>query len=178
MRAPLEQRRSVLVTFGGSDPLALSAPVVEALAPRLPPDVQIDLLVGSGNPSAHSLRALADTHGGRVSVVVDPPSVTPLFSAAGLAVAAAGGTVRELVALGIPALTIVVADNQVGALAEGPYPCIDGRQAGAAAHIADQAVLLWRDSRARMQMAARVAGMIDGSGALRGVDAILALGGR
>ena len=57
-KPPLEERRSLLVTFGGSDPLGLTAPVVERLAPRLPPGIRLDVAVGGAVRDAGAVEAV------------------------------------------------------------------------------------------------------------------------
>ncbi|MCT9627610.1 UDP-2,4-diacetamido-2,4,6-trideoxy-beta-L-altropyranose hydrolase, partial [Pseudarthrobacter equi] len=92
------------------------------------------VLAGAAYAHHQDLQDLADKLSPAVRVVVNPPSVVPLFLGAGLVVSAAGGTIGELVALGLPALSVVVAQNQVAASVDGPYPCVDGRTAAAPEH--------------------------------------------
>lgn len=172
---PPSARRRVVVTFGGSDPLALTAPVARRLRAALPDDVGLDVVIGPATRDAAALAAeLAPERAGD-TVQVAPPSLAPLFAAAGLVVTAGGGTVGELVALGVPAVVAVVVDNQEGAAATCPYPCIDARQPGAVDVLLEQVLRLWNDPPGRDAQAAGLRGLVDGQGALRVADVLLTL---
>lgn len=178
---PLDRRRSVLLTFGGSDPLALTAPCIRLLAPRLPSGVRLVAVVGGGSPWLEDCRAAAAPFGERVAVHFDTPAMGELMAGAGLAVSAAGGTVAELAALALPALLAVVADNQAPAAAAGaagmPSWCrvVDVRGGGeqAAARITAAALALWDDPPRRQAMSDAARGRVDGQGAGRIAQALL-----
>jgi spore coat polysaccharide biosynthesis predicted glycosyltransferase SpsG len=170
---PLAQRRQVLVTFGGSDPRGLTAEVASRLLAQLPGEIGVTALAGAAYARPQELWNLADTWAQRLHVAINPPSVVPYFTAAGLAVTAGGGTIGELAALGLPALVAVVVDNQ-SAAAGGPYPCLDARGEGAAADIAARAVAMWHDLAGRERLAREICGLVDGQGAIRVADALLA----
>jgi UDP-2,4-diacetamido-2,4,6-trideoxy-beta-L-altropyranose hydrolase len=165
-RTALAERSSLVLSFGGSDPLSLTGPVAQRLVANLPSSVTVTALVGAAYPRPQDLRDLAVSLSPRLRVEVNPPSVAPVFAAAGLVVTAAGGTIGELVALGAPALAVVVAQNQAPT-SGGPYPCLDGRAGNAADLIARHAVALWNDYDARASLVQRVAGLVDGEGAVR-----------
>lgn len=165
-------RPRVLVTMGGADPAGASELFLAAL-PSMPP-MDVRLVVGGANPRAAEIRACAtrvrsaDHH---VDVVVDPPRMSDEMARADLAVAAAGGTCLELATLGVPAIVLVVADNQrpVGAAVArlgmmvdlGPVRDLDP---GALASAVGS--LLSDPSRARALVRAQRAS-VDGRGALR-----------
>lgn len=184
---PLDRRRSVLLTFGGSDPLALTAPCIRLLAPRLPPGVRLVAVVGGGSPWLEDCRTAAAPFGERVAVHYDTPAMGDLMTGAGLAVSAAGGTVAELAALAVPAVLAVVADNQAPAAAAVgaagmPSWCqvADVRGGGeqAAARITAAALALWDDPPRRQAMSDAARGRVDGQGAGRIAQALLdAMGG-
>lgn len=105
--------RRVLVTMGGGDPHDVSRLVLEALldADELE---EITVLVGAANPYGAGIEALAKGRTGpAIRVVRDAATVADYMRDSDLAVAAAGSTCWELAALGVPALLIVTADNQV-----------------------------------------------------------------
>ncbi len=101
-----------------------------------------------------------------------------MFAAAGLVVTAGGGTVGELVALGVPAVVAVVVNNQEGAAATCPYSCVDARPLGAVDALLEQALRLWNDPLGRDALAADLRGLVDGQGALRVADMLLTLEAR
>ena len=177
--APLDwtARDRILVTFGGSDPLGLTGPVMARLTELLP-GVGIDVAVGGGNPRAEALKALAALLGPQIALHIDARHMGELMRRAGLAVAAAGGTVGELAALRTPALLVVIADNQAGAaasLAAAGWPVVEARGAAArgtdvarnADTIARTAADLWLDAPRRLALAEAMADNVDGQGAAR-----------
>lgn len=176
--APISERRRVLLTFGGSDPLGLTAPVLTALAPGLPPDLVLTALVGGSTPNPEAVIAAAAPFGARVSVVIDASSVGALMAESGLAVSAAGSTIGELAAVGVPTLAVVIADNQEAgtraAVARGTCRAIDGRVAGAVDRIAEAALALWADEAGRAALAESARSVVDGRGAIRIARALLA----
>lgn len=172
--APLEwaARDRILVTFGGSDPLGLTGPVMACLTGLLP-GVGIDVAVGGGNPRVEALKALAALLGPQIALHIDARHMGDLMRRAGLAVAAAGGTAGELAALRTPALLVVIADNQAGAaasLAAAGWPVVEARGADvarSAESIAQAAADLWRNAPRRCALAATLADKVDGQGAAR-----------
>lgn len=174
---PLDGRTSILLCFGGSDPVGLTGPCMDRLVPRLPAGVGLTVVAGGANPCGGALEAAARGHGAAVAFHRNTPRMGVLMAEAGLAVSAAGGTTAELLALGVPALIVVVAPNQEPAAraaeARGLCAVIDGRAEGAAERIADTALALWNDRGRRQELARRGAGLVDGQGAGRIADALL-----
>ncbi|MDQ2101864.1 UDP-2,4-diacetamido-2,4,6-trideoxy-beta-L-altropyranose hydrolase [Azospirillum isscasi] len=175
-RAPLEERRGLLVTFGGSDPLGLTAPVVERLAPRLPPGVRLDVAVGGAVRDAGAVEAVARRFKDSVRLHRDTPRMGQLMAQAGLAVSAAGTTTGELAAIGTPAVLVTIADNQLEAARQsealGWCALVPGQTEGAPERIAAAALGLWADPARRRAMAGKLAGIVDGRGALRIAQAL------
>nr|WP_281416070.1 UDP-2,4-diacetamido-2,4,6-trideoxy-beta-L-altropyranose hydrolase [Azospirillum rugosum] len=176
VKAPLPERRAMLVTFGGSDPLGLTAPVLVRLAAALPPDVRIDVAVGGAAPNADAVVQAAAPLGDRVSVHRDTPRMGQLMAGAGLAVSAAGTTTAELAAIGTPAVLVTIADNQLEAARQsealGWCRLVNGRIPDAPERIAETAAALWADPSLRVAMAARLSGIVDGQGAVRIAEAL------
>ena len=176
-KPPLEERRSLLVTFGGSDPLGLTAPVVERLAPRLPSGIRLDVAVGGAVRDAGAVEAVAERFKDRLRLHRDTPRMGQLMARAGLAVSAAGTTTGELAAIGTPAVLVTIADNQLEAARQsealGWCALVAGQTEGAAERIAATALDLWADPARRRIMAGRLVGIVDGQGALRIARALL-----
>lgn len=174
---PLPERRSVLVSFGGSDPLRLTGPCVRALVSLLPLGLRITAIIGGSHPDAALL--VQEGFGDRVDMHVDTPHMGSLMRQAGLAVSAAGGTTAELAALSVPSLLTVVAGNQVPSARELEARGLcdvfiaAGPQDGTA--IARRAAALWTDVARRASMAAAFRGTLDGEGAVRIAKALRAL---
>lgn len=175
--APADERRALLLTFGGSDPLRLTGPCLERIAPHLEEGERLLVVLGAASSCGDAVAAVAAAMPDRVELHQDVREMGRLMMRARLAVTAAGTTTAELAALGVPALAVVVATNQVesacqsGAL--GLMRVVDGRGAGAPDRIAEAALALWRDRAACRTIADRVRGVVDSQGAVRIASAIL-----
>ncbi len=171
---PIGERPSILVSFGGTDPAGLTLPVASALRGCLP-QIPLDIVIGRGVAEGERVAAATAALGPEVRVHLDPPAMGPLMRRSGLAVSAAGGTVGELAALGVPAIIAVVAENQrLGAEAAAR----DGWCRAAPADrdaLAEAASALWQDATLRAAMAERARSLVDGRGADRVVDALLGI---
>jgi UDP-2,4-diacetamido-2,4,6-trideoxy-beta-L-altropyranose hydrolase len=122
------QARKILVTIGGSDPENVTLRVIEALnLCAMRDELKAVIVVGSGNPHLPALEtAVVGSQNIELrSNVSDMPS---LMAWADLAITAAGSTCWETAFLGLPSMTLVVADNQEG-IARGI------EQAGAAVNL-------------------------------------------
>jgi UDP-2,4-diacetamido-2,4,6-trideoxy-beta-L-altropyranose hydrolase len=174
---PMAERKSILVTFGGSDPAGLTLPTVAALAAVLP-ETPLSGVVGSAAADRDRLAAAVAEAGERIEVHVAPARMGNLMRRAGLAVSAAGGTVGELAALGVPLVLAIVADNQVTgaeACAEAGWCTpIDARHdPHAAATLAAAAAALWLDPAERARRAALARTTVDPHGAERAAAAFV-----
>ena len=174
---PMEQRQTILVTFGGSDPAGLTLPTVTALH-RLLPEVTLRVVIGGAAADGQRVAAAALALGPKIEVRIAPSRMGHLMREAGLAVSAAGGTVGELAALAVPLVLAVVADNQVtgAAACEAAGWCkpIDARGGTDAAELlAVAAAELWRDPTERARRATLARSTIDPDGARRVAIAFL-----
>jgi UDP-2,4-diacetamido-2,4,6-trideoxy-beta-L-altropyranose hydrolase len=174
---PIIDRRSILVTFGGSDPAQLTLPVVASLCRAVDAAVRLDIVIGGSVAGAAELAGKVRQLGPAVQVHVDPSLMGSLMSRAGLAVSAAGTTAGELAALAVPSLIAVVADNQLEgahrAALRGWCRMLDARPLGVAGRIAEEAHALWLDASTRRSMSQRSRGDIDGRGVARVCEALL-----
>ncbi len=164
MRAAVDTVRRAFVMMGGSDPQALTASVVAAVRAALP-KVDIDVIIGP-------LGQLFETSDPRVALHLAPPELPAIMQRADLAVSAAGQSLYELAASGVPTLAVAVADNQrpqLEALAEAGLVVIGKREM-----LADQVAELANDRALRAVMIERGKLFIDGRGSVRAADAIIA----
>jgi spore coat polysaccharide biosynthesis predicted glycosyltransferase SpsG len=176
--AATEHESRVIVSFGGTDPTGLTTPLVQALLARLEPMPLLQVIVGSGvpAPARAQLEALAEQHE-RLELHVDVRDMTTLLCGASLCVSAAGTTVWEAMACGVPVAIIGVADNQ-RAVVEG----IERRAAGVClgwhdtldlAATCDGIAALLGDPARLAELAGKGRATVDGRGVYRVVDALL-----
>ncbi len=160
---------SIAVMFGGSDPLNLTGKVSEILHHALP-DTIIKVIAGPANTHTNDLKAL-EKQLQNMRLYVSPPNIAEALAGSYLVVTAAGGSIGEVAAMALPALVLVVYDNQKAALAACPYPVIDIR-AGLPEDFADQAATLMNDAAERVRIAAHAHTLVDGQGPARILEAM------
>lgn len=169
-----EGSRNILVTLGGGDPDNVTGQVLQDL--RTLPDARIVVVVGGGNPNLGALRAMIGATGPAVEWVANATNMPELMAWADIAVSAAGSTSWELAFMGLPAVLLVVTDNQAGiaaALAErGVSINLGASQSLAPGRIADAVSALLADGARRREMCAKGRALIDGHGAARVVAAL------
>jgi UDP-2,4-diacetamido-2,4,6-trideoxy-beta-L-altropyranose hydrolase len=166
--------RRVLVTLGGSDPDNVTGKVIDALGHLRDWDAVV--VVGGSNPNLAALQAARAPSQCGLRLVVDARNMPQLMAETDVAVAAAGTTSWELAFMGLPALTLVLADNQ---RANAEYLHAAGLSRNLGWHsqvspesLARQLEALRTDALARTEMSRRGRATVDGAGAER-VAAIL-----
>jgi UDP-2,4-diacetamido-2,4,6-trideoxy-beta-L-altropyranose hydrolase len=167
--------RRVLVTLGGSDPDNVTLRVIEGLMAA--PEFEAQIVVGGSNPHLDQLR---DAMGGSrqgLRLVHNAGDMAELMAWADVAISAAGTAAWEMAFMGLPALLIVLADNQESiasalvdagaALSMGPAGSPSGED------IRNRLRGLASSHEALEKMSARGRVLIDGRGAERAVAAML-----
>ncbi|MDV6331668.1 UDP-2,4-diacetamido-2,4,6-trideoxy-beta-L-altropyranose hydrolase [Asticcacaulis sp. 201] len=157
----------IAILFGGSDPLQLSGRCARLLRETLP-DTPIRIIAGPANIHSADLMAL-EQELNAVSVVQSPASVAQALCGASLVLTAAGGSVGEIAAMGLPALVLVVYDNQASALKACPYPVIDART-GLPEGLGSEIKKLINDPARRADIAQHAHAVVDGNGPQRIVE--------
>lgn len=104
--------RRLFAYFGGADVANLTGMAIDAFLALQHPDTCMDVVINSTNPRTKELEAKISGCA-NISLHVDLPSLAPLMVKADLAIGAAGATTWERCCLGLPALVITMADNQV-----------------------------------------------------------------
>ena len=105
---------NVLVTLGGADPDNLSLKVIESLKQTGISDLHVKVVIGPANPYRIELEMAAKSEGMTIELLSGIKDMTPLMHWADLAVSAGGSTCWELCCLGVPFITLVIAENQRG----------------------------------------------------------------
>ena len=192
----------VLIASGGSDPYRTTLRLTEYLLAKCPSGYCFDLLLGSMNPDRQALCELADRQNmcpsalpsAKASTVILHQGVSDMASlmqSCDLALSAAGTTLYELCAVGIPTASFIIADNQIAsanAFAQNDaIPCLGDVRTNEesikkeAAHwvtsmnpyVKNQAasVHLFRYQK----VSKRMQQLVDGNGAVRIADALIVL---
>lgn len=165
----------VLIALGMTDVGGVTARVVDRLRQRVG-QVVLDVVLGGGAPSLPSLRRVA-AHDPRLRLHVDAQDMAQLILQADIAIGAGGSTSWERCTLGLPTLTIVLAENQRAAAFE-----LAARNATLVIDAADgdfdrafdrAAVRLMTDAATRARLTAASLEVCDGLGAPRVAEAFL-----
>jgi len=102
--------KKVFVALGGSDFLKLTGPIVHALKDL---DIELCVAVGPTNSQRQQIEEVVQSvpHS---RMILQADYITELASSS-LAILAAGSSLWEAAALGVPSIGLIVADNQLGA---------------------------------------------------------------
>lgn len=164
----------ILISTGGADLEHIALALVRRLLRRETlPGCRFHLVLGAMNADRPEIRALAG-QAPQICLHENVQQMAELMCACQAAISAAGSTLYELCACGVPAVTYVLADNQLTAastfaakglmLYAGDYRT-DGPQT--LEKMLQAVALLVQDSARRRRMAARMRAVVDGQGAAR-----------
>lgn len=159
----------LLVMFGGADHDDLTGRTVRLLASHNP-GAAVDVVVGP----LYSHREVLTKHLSKLpssTLHVSPDEVASIMTKADLAVASPGTTSWERCALGLPSITLAVADNQVAMAEElarqGAHLYLGRADVVCDADLAAAMHLLACNTHWRHAMGEKAASITDGTGALR-----------
>jgi UDP-2,4-diacetamido-2,4,6-trideoxy-beta-L-altropyranose hydrolase len=107
----------ILIYFGGSDRHNLTGMSVEAFLALERKDISLDIVMSMNSPHAKKIKKQVARHE-YITLHESLPSLAPLMLKADLAIGAAGATSWERCCMGLPAIVITLAENQIPAAAE------------------------------------------------------------
>ena len=176
-RAKHEPVRRALVALGLTDVGAITRRAVAALLPQLG-DVRLDVAIGAEAASREALVRLAHNDR-RIHLHVDTDEMASLMADADVAVGAGGSSTWERATVGLPSITVVLADNQRDVAqqmgAAGLSLALDAAQPD----FERQLVQTWRELAAdpalRWRLASSSSDACDGHGGPRVADAVAEL---
>jgi UDP-2,4-diacetamido-2,4,6-trideoxy-beta-L-altropyranose hydrolase len=101
----------ILITFGGSDSRNITPKVLKLLQTTYPDKIKI-VIIGKG---FNNIRKIQEAKDSNTKLIYFPNArrMKSLMQESDLAVSAAGQTMYELAAVGVPAIAVVVARNQI-----------------------------------------------------------------
>jgi UDP-2,4-diacetamido-2,4,6-trideoxy-beta-L-altropyranose hydrolase len=110
--------KHLLITMGGVDQMDATGKVLEALQScQLPADMRITVVMGAYAPWLERVQLLAKEMMQPTEVKVNVKNMAQLMTNSDFAICAAGTTTWEVSCLGLPALLVVVAENQADSAA-------------------------------------------------------------
>lgn len=104
--------RNILVFFGGSDLTNETLKALRAIKMLNRPDIAVNVVVGSGNPHKAAVETFCE-HSPQLSFHCQIDYMAQLMNEADLAIGGGGSTTWERCYLGLPAIVIAIAENQV-----------------------------------------------------------------
>jgi len=173
--------RRLLVTLGGADPEKVTRQVVRALVRLNLPGLEARIIAGEANPHLGQLRAEMRRAPPGMQLITAGADMPELMDWADVAVCGAGSTCWELALMQLPAVLLLLADNQqivaeqlaeAGAVVNLGRP---GRQTSR--RIATALASLCRDRDRRLAQSEAGGRLVDGRGAGRVVSLLHALYG-
>lgn len=172
---------ALLVTLGGSDRANRTAMVLQGLS-ELPAELRrgltVEVVLGPGTAHQETIEACVSRAGYRSVLHIGTERMSELLSRADLAVTAAGGTVYEAAALGVPAAMLMLAENQranLQAFARRGLGISLGEAAACTpSRVADIVGRLIADEPLRRRMSAAGLSAVDGQGPARVREAMAA----
>lgn len=173
--------KRILISLGGVDRTNVTGQVLDALSESaLPVTTELDIIMGAAAPYLDEVRQQAARLPFKATVSVGVTDMAERMCLADLSIGAAGGTSWERGCLGLPAILVVLAENQVAGAtaleASGAAVKIDDAdQLGAT--LPSVLMALFEPGRLE-RMSDAAAGITDGDGLFRVLQAVGAAGGR
>lgn len=169
---------NILFLAGGSDPLHVALNFAKEIMNHLD-DNHFNIVVGSLSEDLEAIKDIADDSKGRIEVKHNVCDMKSLMVSSDLAVSAAGSTLYELCACGVPTINYILADNQK--LVSESF-----RDKGvmlSAGDVRDNPLFyenlysmindLSKDEKKRRELSERAHCLVDGNGAARLAEAII-----
>lgn len=106
--------KRILISLGGVDRTNVTGQVLDALSESaLPVTTELDIIMGAAAPYLDEVRQQVSRLPFKATVSVGVTDMAERMSLADLSIGAAGGTSWERCCLGLPAILVVLAENQV-----------------------------------------------------------------
>ncbi|TQR17382.1 UDP-2,4-diacetamido-2,4,6-trideoxy-beta-L-altropyranose hydrolase [Psychrobacillus vulpis] len=105
------QIRNILIFFGGTDPTGETIKVLDAIKQMALSGIEINVVVGTANPNVEKVKKICSQMV-NTNFFCQISNMAELMNMADLAIGAGGSTTWERCLLGLPAITVTIADNQ------------------------------------------------------------------
>jgi UDP-2,4-diacetamido-2,4,6-trideoxy-beta-L-altropyranose hydrolase len=173
--------KRILISLGGVDRTNVTGQVLRALAQTaLAHETELDIIMGAAAPYLEDIRKQAAQLPFRTKVSVNVTDMAERMYLADLSIGAAGSTSWERCCLGLPAVLMILADNQVSGAraleAEGAAIAIGGTSAALQTTLPGTLAIL-SESETLQRMSDAAAKVTVGDGVGRVVDALTEVAG-
>ena len=174
--------RHIMISMGGADADNITSDVLNALADcdSLPTQLHITVVMGGTAPHLGDVRTLAKSMPVHTEVKIDVSDMARLMCESDLAIGAAGGTSWERCCLGLPALILVLAENQLtgatGLAKSGAAVLLGDARDRKWVEAVSDVIANFADSAKLTSYANKAAAQCDGSGAQRVINVLDGVG--
>ena len=169
--------RKLLVTMGGSDPDNVTCRAMEAIEQVAIENLDVTVVAGGSNPHLASIAGAVAESRHRCRILSNVTNMQELISWADLAISAAGTACWEYCALGLPAVLVAVAENQIAnakALhAAGAARLVAGGSRFAVDEMAQLITRLANSASERQSLSRTARTLVDGGGAARVLSVLM-----
>ena len=173
----VDQPLTLLVTMGGSDPMGLTLMALEAIE-RIDRNFRVLVVIGGGFMHEPELNAWLATAKRSYEIRRDVSDMASLMAQADLAIASFGVTAYELAVMAVPAVYLCLTDDHkesASALVKlGISECVGKHDNVDSYSLVDTILSVIQDNRRLREVAAQTSRILDGCGAIRISQEILA----
>lgn len=166
-----DETTDILVSAGGADPEQITERIMREICSGLR-NVSFHFVVGALNPRLKVIKRLAEEYD-NIVLHINEQHMAQLMKDCDIAISAAGTTLYELCATGIPTITYTLADNQIVAAdqfaAQGVMLSAGDcrKDNGFLKHLESCLRVLMKDKMQRKELSKRMQALVDGNGAER-----------
>jgi UDP-2,4-diacetamido-2,4,6-trideoxy-beta-L-altropyranose hydrolase len=165
----IKQVTNVLISAGGSDPENITEKIMANICPQMS-NVKFHIIVGALNPWLNRIKSMAKRN---TIIHINEKHMANMMQKCDIAISAAGFTLYELCACGIPTITYTLADNQMFAIKDfkkkdimiSTGDCRDNPEF--INQLANDLEDLCNDYQLRKEISLRMQKLVDGNGAHR-----------
>lgn len=111
LRERVGEINNILVFFGGTDPTGETIKVLEAIKELNIDEIEFNIVVGASNPRCNEIKKMCSGIA-KTNYYCQVGNMAELMWEADLSIGAGGSTTWERCLLGLPSITVVLADNQ------------------------------------------------------------------
>lgn len=178
------ESKKVFVSTGGSDEFGLVLRIINKLKDdkELSEGIEYHFIIGSYEPDFDEINSLSECNKW-IHLHRNVKNMSEIMNICDVAISAAGSTLYELCSCGVPTITYVIADNQIGGangfkdkkimLNAGDLRTVDFDCSG----IIDNLKMLMNDFELRKRLSEKMLSVVDGKGAERIIKKICETGG-
>lgn len=168
--------KQILISMGGVDRRNLTGAILDALAASpLPADAELNIIMGSNAPHIENVIQRAERLNYKTTISVDVTDMAFRMCHADFSIGAAGSTSWERCCMGLPSITVAIAENQLSIARS--LSCVGACLLLETSRVKEDLPALIelyaRDADERLRLARNASEICDGRGVERVVSALM-----